>query len=68
MLFKAVAAAAWFLSLFCGLNILGQVALCRNGWSLCSSENVGWVQGVVLIGAPLIVAAMLSRDLSEETR
>jgi hypothetical protein len=78
MLFKSIDVVAWFLALFCGLNILGQVVtrlplrfvgnLVPKGVESLLLQNMLVGLEIVLIGAPLIVAAMLSRELSEETR
>jgi hypothetical protein len=78
MLFKALATAAWFLSLLCGLNILGHLVtriplrfvgnLVPKGVESLLLQNMMVGFEVVLIGGPFIVAAMLSRELSEETR
>ena len=78
MLFKAGAVAAWLLSLLCGLNILGQLVtriplrfvgnLVPKGVESLLLQNMMVGFEIVLIGAPLIVAAMLSRELSEQTR
>ncbi|MCX5543768.1 hypothetical protein M3A49_30505 [Paraburkholderia sp. CNPSo 3076] len=68
------ATAAWFLHLLCGLNILGQlvtriplrfVGNLVKGVESLLLQSMGIGFEVALIGAPLIVAAMLSRELSE---
>jgi hypothetical protein len=75
MLFKAGAVAVWLLSLLCGLNVLGQLVtrlplrfagnLVPKGVESLPLQNMLVGFEVVLIGAPFIVAAMLSRDLTQ---
>jgi hypothetical protein len=73
MFFSAIDAAAWSVSLLCVLNLLGQlviriplrfvVNLVPKGVESSLLQNMLAGFEVVLIGAPLIVAAMLSREL-----
>ncbi|MEM5425295.1 hypothetical protein [Paraburkholderia ferrariae] len=75
MLVKAGAVAAWLLPLLCGLNFLGQLVtriplrfagnLVPKGVESLLLQNMVVGFEVVLIGAPFVVAAILSRDLSE---
>ncbi|MEX3691973.1 hypothetical protein AB3X91_09550 [Paraburkholderia sp. BR14263] len=69
------ATAAWFLYLLCGLNILGHLVtritlrfvgdLVPKGVECLPLQSMGIGFELALIGAPLIGAAMLSRELSE---
>ena len=77
MFFKAIDATTWGVSLLCGLNLLGRFVihiplsfvgnLVPKGIGSPLLQNISVGFEVVLIVAPLIVAAMLGSDLSEET-